>query len=92
MYADSFLLACIVISLESNMRNIFAYHHTKSIYLGSHFRWKLPLEPVRINVCYYKANQHHFPHNFIFASDDESQDIWGLSEYEYPGMVKVAFK
>ena len=71
------------------MRNIFAYHHTKSNYLGSHFRWKLPLEPVRINVCYYKANQHHFPHNFIFASDDESQDIWGLSEYEYPGMVKV---
>ena len=54
-------------------------------------RWNLPLEPVRINVCYYKANKHHFPHNFIFASDDESQDIWGLAEYEYPGMVKVPF-
>ena len=52
-------------------------------------RWKLPLESVKINVCYFKANMHHFPHNFIFASDDQSQDIWGLSEYEYPGMVKV---
>ena len=47
------------------------------------------MEPVRINVCYYKANKDHFPHNFIFASDDESMDIWGLAEYEYPGMVKV---
>ena len=54
-------------------------------------RWKLPLEPIRINVCYFKASKDHFPHNFIFASDDESQDIWGLSEYEYPGLVKVLF-
>ena len=56
------------------------------------FRWRLPLEPVRINVCYFKTNKDHFPHNFIFASDDESMDIWGLSEYEYPGMVKVTYK
>ena len=52
-------------------------------------RWKLPLESVKINVCFFNANTHHFPHNFIFASDDQSQDIWGLAEYEYPGMVKV---
>ena len=56
------------------------------------WRWELPLEPVRINVCYYKANKDHFPHNFIFASDDESQDIWGLAEYQYPGMIKVSQK
>ena len=50
------------------------------------------MEPVRINVCYFKTNKDHFPHNFIFASDDESMDIWGLAEYEYPGMVKVTWE
>ena len=75
-----------------NQKTIFDHKEVKVICFSSHSRWKLPLEPVRINVCYYKANEHHFPHNFIFASDDESQDIWGLAEYEYPGMIKVPLK
>ena len=48
--------------------------------------WNLPLKPIKIPVFYYKANQH-IPHTFIFEQDDTH--IWGLPEFEYPGLVKV---
>ena len=59
----------------------------KSIFL---FRWKLPLNPIKIPVFYYKANGH-IPNTFIFEESPE-MDVWGLPELEYPGLVKVIYK
>ena len=51
--------------------------------------WKLPLQPIKIPVFYYKADGH-IPHTFIYEDDDRASHIWGLPELEYPGLVKVS--
>ena len=50
--------------------------------------WKLPLQPIKIPVFYYKANGH-IPHTFIYEDENRASHIWGLPELEYPGLVKV---
>ena len=50
--------------------------------------WKLPLQPIKIPVFYFKADGH-IPHTFIFEDEDRASHIWGLPELEYPGLVKV---
>ena len=66
------------------------YYHFFIIIIS--FSWKLPLNPIKIPVFYYKANGH-IPHTFIFdvCKDQITKDdhIWGLPELEYPGLVKV---
>ena len=54
------------------------------------YRWKLPLNPIKIPVFYYKA-KGHIPHTFIYDDLDSKTHIWGLPELEYPGLVKVTF-
>ena len=51
--------------------------------------WKLPLQPIKIPVFYYKADGH-IPHTFIYEDEDRASHIWGLPELEYPGLVKVS--
>ena len=50
--------------------------------------WKLPLEPIKIPVFYYKANGH-IPHTFIFEDENLFYHVWGLPELEYKGLVKI---
>ena len=47
----------------------------------------MPLTPMKISVFYFKKNDGHHEHNFYY--DDDLDEIWGLGELEYPGMVKV---
>ena len=53
-------------------------------------RWRLPLNPIKIPVFYWKANGH-IPHTFIFDDDELGIHVWGIPELEYKGLVKVRF-
>jgi len=50
--------------------------------------WRLPLNPIKIPVFYYKANGH-IPHTFIFDDDELRTHVWGIPELEYKGLVKI---
>ena len=54
------------------------------------FSWKLPLNPIKIPVFYYKSNGH-LPHTFIYDDDEKHIHVWGLPELEYKGLVKVNY-
>uniref|UniRef100_A0A8D3AXM5 Peroxisomal sarcosine oxidase n=2 Tax=Scophthalmus maximus TaxID=52904 RepID=A0A8D3AXM5_SCOMX len=64
--------------------------------LLAHTGLQLPLEVVRINVCYWKEKvpgsydvKQRFP-SFILTEGEESKDdIYGLPSNEYPGLMKI---
>ena len=49
---------------------------------------KLPLRPIKIPVYYWRV--HDFiSHTFIYEGKTGG-NVWGLPQYEYPGLVKVS--
>ncbi|XP_008277079.1 peroxisomal sarcosine oxidase [Stegastes partitus] len=66
--------------------------------LLAHTGLQLPLEVVKINVCYWKEKvpgsydvKRRFP-CFILTESQESKDhIYGLPSNEYPGLMKVCY-
>ncbi|XP_061460748.1 peroxisomal sarcosine oxidase [Rhineura floridana] len=59
---------------------------------------QLPLQPLRITVCYWRAKGHS-PHShleklpcFIAISlNGDKHDVYGLPAGEYPGLVKICY-
>ena len=47
---------------------------------------KLPLQPVKIPVYYWKSNEF-LPHTWIYEKD--GRHVWGLPPLEYDGLAKV---
>ncbi|XP_057694812.1 peroxisomal sarcosine oxidase isoform X2 [Corythoichthys intestinalis] len=66
--------------------------------LLAHVDLHLPLEVVRINVCYWKEKipdsynvKKRFP-CFILTEGEEAKDhIYGLPSNEYPGLMKICY-
>ena len=52
---------------------------------------KLPLQPTGVHVCYYKLENPEMGtiENFPSFVRRDSDDIYGLAAYEYPGLVKI---
>ncbi|XP_072249257.1 peroxisomal sarcosine oxidase isoform X1 [Leuresthes tenuis] len=59
---------------------------------------QLPLEVIKINVCYWKekvpgsyALNRHFPCFLLTESEESKEHIYGLPSNEYPGMMKICY-
>ncbi|XP_026219844.1 peroxisomal sarcosine oxidase [Anabas testudineus] len=59
---------------------------------------QLPLQVVKINVCYWKEKvpglysmQQRFPCFILTEGEESSEDIYGLPSNEYPGLVKICY-
>ncbi|XP_034024930.1 peroxisomal sarcosine oxidase [Thalassophryne amazonica] len=66
--------------------------------LLAHTGLQLPLEVVKVNVCYWKekvpgsySSQRHFPCFIQYESKESEYHIYGLPSDEYPGLMKVCF-
>ncbi|XP_028275355.1 peroxisomal sarcosine oxidase [Parambassis ranga] len=66
--------------------------------LLQHTGLELPLEVVKINVCYWKEKvpgtydvKRRFPCFLLTEGEESSQNIYGLPSNEYPGLMKVCY-
>ncbi|XP_013889206.1 peroxisomal sarcosine oxidase, partial [Austrofundulus limnaeus] len=66
--------------------------------LLAHTGLQLPLEVVKINVCYWKEKvpgmyhvKKRFPCFIQTESEETKEHIYGLPSNEYPGMVKICY-
>nr|XP_057935144.1 peroxisomal sarcosine oxidase [Doryrhamphus excisus] len=66
--------------------------------LLAHVGVQLPLQVVRINVCYWKekiADTYHvkkrFPCFLLTEGDEAKHHIYGLPSNEYPGLMKICY-
>ncbi|KAM3616856.1 uncharacterized protein V6R79_024890 [Siganus canaliculatus] len=66
--------------------------------LLAHTGLELPLEVVRINVCYWKEKEpgtynvkQRFPSFLVADCEETKEHIYGLPSNEYPGLMKVCF-
>ncbi|XP_017287680.1 peroxisomal sarcosine oxidase isoform X2 [Kryptolebias marmoratus] len=66
--------------------------------LLAHTALQLPLEVVKINVCYWKEKvpgtyhvKQHFPCFIQTECEETKEHIYGLPANEYPGMVKICY-
>ncbi|XP_029986073.1 peroxisomal sarcosine oxidase [Sphaeramia orbicularis] len=63
-----------------------------------HVNLQLPLEVVKINVCYWKekcpgtyAVTKRFPCFLVTECEESKDDIYGLPSNEYPGLMKICY-
>ncbi|XP_038549480.1 peroxisomal sarcosine oxidase [Micropterus salmoides] len=66
--------------------------------LLAHTGLHLPLEVVKINVCYWKEKVHgsydvkqRFPCFLLTEGEESKEHIYGLPSNEYPGLVKICY-
>uniref|UniRef100_A0A3Q3JSF4 FAD dependent oxidoreductase domain-containing protein n=2 Tax=Monopterus albus TaxID=43700 RepID=A0A3Q3JSF4_MONAL len=66
--------------------------------LLTHTGLQLPLEVVKINVCYWKEKvpgsydvNQRFPCFILTQGEESKEHIYGLPSNEYPGLVKVCY-
>ncbi|XP_055370201.1 peroxisomal sarcosine oxidase isoform X3 [Betta splendens] len=66
--------------------------------LLTHTGLQLPLQVVKINVCYWKEKvpslyslKQGFPCFILTEGEDSNHDIYGLPSNEYPGLVKICY-
>ncbi|XP_074496164.1 peroxisomal sarcosine oxidase [Sebastes fasciatus] len=66
--------------------------------LLAHTGFQLPLEVVKINVCYWKEKvpgsydvKQRFPCFLVTECEETKEHIYGLPSNEYPGLVKVCY-
>uniref|UniRef100_A0A6Q2X5G8 Peroxisomal sarcosine oxidase n=1 Tax=Esox lucius TaxID=8010 RepID=A0A6Q2X5G8_ESOLU len=66
--------------------------------LLSHTGLQLPLQVLKINVCYWKEKvpgfynvQNRFPCFIQLESEEAKHDIYGLPSNEYPGLMKICY-
>ncbi|XP_029373811.1 peroxisomal sarcosine oxidase [Echeneis naucrates] len=66
--------------------------------LLSHTDLQLPLEVVKINVCYWKEKvpgtysvKRRFPCFVLTEGEETNEHIYGLPSDEYPGLVKICY-
>ncbi|XP_044058249.1 LOW QUALITY PROTEIN: peroxisomal sarcosine oxidase [Siniperca chuatsi] len=66
--------------------------------LLAHTALQLPLQVVKINVCYWKEKVHgsydvkqHFPCFLLTEGVESKEHIYGLPSNEYPGLVKICY-
>ncbi|XP_022618694.1 peroxisomal sarcosine oxidase isoform X2 [Seriola dumerili] len=66
--------------------------------LLSHTGLQLPLEVVKINVCYWKEKvpgsydvKRRFPCFLLTEGEEADEHIYGLPSNEYPGLVKICY-
>uniref|UniRef100_A0A3Q3WDG8 Peroxisomal sarcosine oxidase n=1 Tax=Mola mola TaxID=94237 RepID=A0A3Q3WDG8_MOLML len=66
--------------------------------LLAHTGLQLPLEVVKINVCYWKEKvlgtyhiNKRFPCFLLTEGEESNYHIYGLPSFEYPGLVKVCY-
>ncbi|CAL1571462.1 unnamed protein product [Knipowitschia caucasica] len=59
---------------------------------------QLPLEVIKINVCYWKEKtpgsyhvRNRFPCFLLTEGEEAQEHIYGLPSNEYPGLVKICF-
>ncbi|KAF3692523.1 Peroxisomal sarcosine oxidase [Channa argus] len=64
----------------------------------AHTGLQLPLEVVKINVCYWKEKvpgtynvKQRFPCFILTEGEESNEDIYGLPSNEYPGLVKICY-
>ncbi|XP_044210838.1 peroxisomal sarcosine oxidase [Thunnus albacares] len=66
--------------------------------LLAHTGLQLPLEVVKINVCYWKEKvpesynvKRRFPCFLLTEGEESNEHIYGLPSNEYPGLVKICY-
>ncbi|KAM9318077.1 peroxisomal sarcosine oxidase [Pholidichthys leucotaenia] len=66
--------------------------------LLAHTGLELPLEVVKINVCYWKEKvpgthgvKQRFPCFLSISAKDADDHVYGLPSNEYPGLVKICY-
>ncbi|XP_045580625.1 peroxisomal sarcosine oxidase isoform X1 [Salmo salar] len=66
--------------------------------LLSHTGLQLPLQVIKINVCYWREKipgsynvQHRFPCFIQLESEEAKHHIYGLPSNEYPGLMKICY-
>ncbi|XP_053177286.1 peroxisomal sarcosine oxidase [Scomber japonicus] len=66
--------------------------------LLAHTGLQLPLEVVKINVCYWKEKvpdtynvKKRFPCFLLTEGEEANEHIYGLPSNEYPGLVKICY-
>ncbi|XP_037632408.1 peroxisomal sarcosine oxidase [Sebastes umbrosus] len=66
--------------------------------LLAHTGFQLPLEVVKINVCYWKEKvpgshdvKQRFPCFLVTECEETKEHIYGLPSNEYPGLVKICY-
>ncbi|KAM7399867.1 hypothetical protein PAMP_019108 [Pampus punctatissimus] len=66
--------------------------------LLAHTDFQLPLEVVKINVCYWKEKvpesynvKRRFPCFLLTEGEETKEHIYGLPSNEYPGLVKICY-
>ncbi|XP_059187860.1 peroxisomal sarcosine oxidase [Centropristis striata] len=66
--------------------------------LLAHTALQLPLEVVKINVCYWKEKapgsydvKRRFPCFLLTEGEEAQEHIYGLPSNEYPGLVKICY-
>ncbi|XP_027136659.1 peroxisomal sarcosine oxidase isoform X2 [Larimichthys crocea] len=66
--------------------------------LLAHTGLQLPLEVVKINVCYWKEKvlgsynvKRRFPCFLLTEGEEAKEHIYGLPSNEYPGLVKICY-
>lgn len=66
--------------------------------LLAHTGLQLPLEVVKINVCYWKEKvpgtydvKQRFPCFLLTEGEETNEHIYGLPSNEYPGLVKICY-
>ncbi|XP_076591792.1 peroxisomal sarcosine oxidase isoform X2 [Chaetodon auriga] len=66
--------------------------------LLAHTGLQLPLEVVKINVCYWKEKvpgsynvKQQFPCFLLTEGEESKEHIYGLPSNEYPGLVKICY-
>ncbi|XP_045074596.1 peroxisomal sarcosine oxidase isoform X2 [Coregonus clupeaformis] len=66
--------------------------------LLSHTGLQLPLQVIKINVCYWREKvpgsyniQHRFPCFIQLESEEAKHHIYGLPSNEYPGLMKLCY-
>ncbi|XP_041796914.1 peroxisomal sarcosine oxidase [Chelmon rostratus] len=66
--------------------------------LLAHTGLQLPLEVVKINVCYWKEKvpetysvKQPFPCFLLTEGEESNEHIYGLPSNEYPGLVKICY-
>lgn len=64
----------------------------------AHVNLQLPLEVVKINVCYWKEKSpgtynvnQRFPCFVVTECEESTMDIYGLPSNEYPGLMKICY-
>uniref|UniRef100_A0A671WXD5 Pipecolic acid oxidase n=1 Tax=Sparus aurata TaxID=8175 RepID=A0A671WXD5_SPAAU len=66
--------------------------------LLSHTGLQLPLEVLKINVCYWREKvqgsynvKQRFPCFLLTEGEESNEHIYGLPSNEYPGLVKICY-